>query len=374
MHELAFILKIIMKGIPEGLMVISSDYRVLYASPLIVQLIGLQGEEIGNRFCYQVLRQRGDPCEGMTHNCPLREVIKSGKPLHSFQSCLEVKKEEVPFTINYYPLKIEDRKVVQIIGVLTNLDEVNKMKSELGRLCRFAAMGELFHGIAHNLNTPLSAVMARGEMLVERLRQLKEGNQKREKGRDDSFESKLDKNIRDAEVIVTNSMKISGIIRNLMQKGLQEGEETPQMLNLSHLIKEELQFLESDMKFKHEIKKSYFLDESIPYIKGVYFHFSQSFTNIIRNAMESIDQSKVKELTITSKYDKNNIYIEIHDTGLGAKKVTKSHQPLTPREIRLNQTYELLKPYNAELKIKSKSHNNLYSFRIPYERDESTIK
>ncbi len=65
MDELAFILKIIMKGMPEGLMVISSDYRVLYASPLIVQLIGLQGEEIGNRFCYQVLRQREDPCGGM---------------------------------------------------------------------------------------------------------------------------------------------------------------------------------------------------------------------------------------------------------------------------------------------------------------------
>lgn len=374
MHELAPILKIIMSGTPEGLIVISSDYKILYASPLISQLTGLRGEEIYNKFCYQILRQREDPCEGITHSCPLREVTKSNKPLHSFQSCLNSKKEELPFTADFYPLKSEDGKAVQIICVMKNLDELKRVKSELGRLHRYAAMGELFHGIAHNLNTPLSAVMARAEMLEERLRKLKESDLEREKEREGSIESKLDKNLRDAEVIVANAMKLSGIIRNVMHKGLHEGEENLQMLNLSYLLKEELQFLESDMKFKHEIKKMYFLDESIPYIKGVYFHFSQSFTNIIRNAMESIDQSEVKELTITSKYDKNNIYIKFHDTGLVPKKVSQGDQPLNSREMRLTQTHELLRPYDAELKIRNKPHDNLYSIRIPYNRAGSTIK
>ena len=374
MHELAFILKTITNGIPEGLIVINSDYSVSYANPFISQLTGLREEEIHNKFCYQILRQREDPCEVMTYRCPIREVIESGKPLKSFQSYLSANKEEVPFTIDYYPLRDERGKVVKIIGVLKNVDELNKMKSELGRLYRFAAMGELFHGIAHNLNTPLSAVMARAEMLEERLRKQKEGDREGEKDKKSYFESKLDKNLRDAEVIVSNAMKLSGIIRNMMQKGLQEGEETPQMLNLSYLLKEELQFLESDMKFKHEIKKSYFLDESIPYIKGIYFHFSQSFTNLIRNAMESIDQSEVKELTVTSKHNKNNIYIEIHDTGLGTKKLTKGPQHLIPGEIRLNQTYELLKSYNAELKIRNKPHDNLYSICIPYKKIEDAIE
>lgn len=313
------------------------------------------------------MRQREDPCEGKIYRCPLRKVIKSGKLLQSFQSDLNAKKGGDSFIIDCYPLKNEDGKVVQIIGILKSGDELNKVKTELGRLYRFAAMGELFHGIGHNLNTPLSAVMARGEMLGERLRRLKGGDRERKKERESAFESQLDKNIRDAEVIVANAMKLSEIIRNMMQKGVQEGEETPQMLNLSYLLKEELQFLESDMKFKHEIEKKYFLDESIPYIKGVYFHFSQIFTNIIRNAMESLNQSEFKELTVTSKYDKHNIYIEIHDTGLeAAKNMTQGDQPLTPGEMRLTQCYELLKPYNAELRIRGKSHDNLYTIRIPY--------
>jgi len=235
------------------------------------------------------------------------------------------------------------------------------MKSESERIYRFAAMGELSQGIAHNLNTPLSAVMARAEMLVERLKEMKEGKG----GKEGSLESKLDKCLRDAEVIVGNATKLSEIIRNMMQKGLQEGEETPKMLNLSHLLKEELQFLEADMKFKHEIKKSYSLEESVPYIEGVYFHFSQSFANIIKNVMESIDGSDIKELTVSSRCDEENICIEIHDTGLGAGKVTQGHQPLTSGEKRWVQTCELLKPYDAELKIRSKPHDNHYIIRIP---------
>ena len=235
------------------------------------------------------------------------------------------------------------------------------MKSESERIYRFAAMGELSQGIAHNLNTPLSAVMARAEMLVERLKEMKEGKG----GKEGSLESKLDKCLRDAEVIVGNATKLSEIIRNMMQKGLQEGEETPKMLNLSHLLKEELQFLEADMKFKHEIKKSYSLEESVPYIEGVYFHFSQSFANIIKNVMESIDGSDIKELTVSSRCDEENICIEIHDTGLEAGKITQGHQPLTSGEKRWVQTCELLKPYDAELKIRSKPHDNHYIIRIP---------
>lgn len=256
---------------------------------------------------------------------------------------------------------------------LKDLDEVHKMESELGRIYRFAAMGELFNGIGHNLNTPLSAVMARGEMLVERLKKMKQDYRKLAETGEDSFESVLNKNVRDAEVIVANTLKLSGIIRNMMQKGVQESEEGPQMLNLSYLLKEELKFLEADMKFKHEIERKYLLDESLPYIKGVYFHFSQSFTNIIRNAMESLDQSEVKELTVTSKYDESNIYIEIHDTGsVAAENIAQGNQPSPPKEMRLAQIHELLKPYNAELKIRGKPHDNLYTIRIPYKSDGDT--
>lgn len=362
MKGLASISKFIMDESLKGLVVISSDYRVSFASSLISQLTELNDDEWQGKFCYQILRQKENPCEGMTSPCPLRQVIESGQPFRSFQRLINSRKEEVPFVVDCYPFKNEDGKVVQAVGMLRDLCEASNIESEMGKLQRFAAMGEVLPGIAHNLNTPLSAVMARAEMLVGRLEELKKG----EEGGAGSFESKLDKSIRDAGVVVANATKLSAIIRNMMQKGLQEREEACQMINLSHLLKEELQFWESDMTFKHELKKRYSIDDAVPFIKGVYFHFSQSFLNIIRNVMESIDQSDVKELHVGCKYDNDNIWIEIHDTGLEAKRIAEGHQPDTAAEKRLAQIRELLKHYDAELTIRSKPHDNLYTIRIPY--------
>ena len=146
---------------------------------------------------------------------------------------------------------------------------------------RLAGMGELLDGLAHNFNTPLSAVVARAEMLRDRLQGIKQETQTG--AADDPLLSKLDKSIRDAEVIVTNALKLSDNIKNMMNKRLHEDDDAPQMISLNQLIREDLQFLEADMKFKHEITKTCSLDESLPAVKGVYHHFSQSIIQIIRN-------------------------------------------------------------------------------------------
>ncbi len=86
MEGLASISKFIMGESLEGLVVINSDYRVSYASSLISQLTELRDGELQGKFCYQILQQRENPCEGMTSPCPLRQVIESGKPFRSSQS------------------------------------------------------------------------------------------------------------------------------------------------------------------------------------------------------------------------------------------------------------------------------------------------
>jgi len=151
-----------------------------------------------------------------------------------------------------------------------------------------------------------------------------------------------------------------------METALQEEEESPQMLSLTSLLQEELKFLEADMAFKHEVKKTYHLDESAPLIKGVYYHFSQCFTQIINTSMKSFDGSNVKELTVSSSHDDDNIYIEIHDTGLAPGQGVKECQSQSANSIWLTHIKTLLKPYNAELQISNKPHDNLYTITIPY--------
>ncbi|MDX1779475.1 MAG: histidine kinase dimerization/phospho-acceptor domain-containing protein, partial [Thermodesulfobacteriota bacterium] len=332
-------------------MIINSDYSVSYMSPRLYELSGMDQGEVNKRSCYQVLCQREEPCEETDSPCPLRQVVNTGEMCRSSQHYLAKGKEESSYRVDCYPLRNSKNEVEQVLSILSAEQDANDTQSTLNLLYRLASIGNLLHGLAHNVNTPLSAVIARAEMLGERVKKLNEEQATKTEEGDDTFTAKLDKCVRDAEVIVVNAMKISGIIRNMMNKRLQEEEDSPQMLNLTSLLKEELQFLEADMTFKHEIQKTYNLDESSPLIKGVYYHFSQCFTNIINTIMKSFDGSDVKELTISSKHNDDTIYIEIHDTGLVKDPDIPEGECQPSNGIWLKHAKELLRPYSGELTI-----------------------
>jgi nitrogen-specific signal transduction histidine kinase len=346
--------------------IINSDHSISYMSPRLYELSGTDQREINKKFCYQVLCQREEPCEEADSLCPLKQVLSSGEMCRSSQNCLTKGKEESSYRVDCYPLRNSKKRVVQVLSILKAAGDVNEAQSTLDLLYRLASIGNLLHGLAHNVNTPLSAVIARAEMLGERVKGLQEEQPTKTEEGNDKLTSKLDKCVRDAEVIVVNAMKISGIIRNMMNKRLQEEEDTPQMLNLTSLLREELQFLEADMAFKHEIEKTYNLDESPPLIKGVYYHFSQCFTNIINTIMKSFDGSDVKELTVSSKHNDETIYIEIHDTGSVQDSDIQEggNQPFNGTWLKYAK--ELLRPYNGELTVSNKPHDNLYTISIPY--------
>lgn len=228
----------------------------------------------------------------------------------------------------------------------------------LSKMYRLAGLGELLDGLAHNLNTPLSAVVARAEMLRDRLQGLRQ--ETANGAADDALTSGLDKSIRDAEIIVTNALKLADNIKNVMNKRLREDDDAPQMISLNQLIREELQFLEADMKFKHEITKTCSLDESLPAVRGVYYHFSQSIIQIIRNIMESLNGADKKELTITSRRQDSAIHLEFRDTGLDIGNACKD-----ACARRLENVTELLMPYGATLTVVRSPHNNLHTISIP---------
>jgi hypothetical protein len=335
-------------------------------SPRLYELSATDQKGVSKKFCYQLLCRREDPCEETDYPCPLRQVVSSGEMYRSSQNYLVKGMDEFSYSVDCYPLRNSANEVVQVLSILKAAGDADDTESKLNLLYRLASIGNLLHGLAHNVNTPLSAVIARAEMLGERVKGLKEEQPTEAEEGDNRFVAKLDKCVRDAEVIVVNAMKISGIMKNMMNKRLQEEEDSPQMLNLTSLIRDELQFLDADMTFKHEIQKTYKLDESAPLIKGVYYHFSQCFTHIMHTIMKSLDGSAIKELTVSSKHNDDTIYIELHDTGLVHGPAIQEGESQFSNGTWLRQAKELLKPYSGELTVSNKPHDNLYTISIPY--------
>jgi len=225
---------------------------------------------------------------------------------------------------------------------------------------KLAAIGQLATGIAHNLNTPISIILSNAELL-----QLKY-----------SDSPELDKIIRQVD-------RMGAIINGLLTKSKQEQIQYPQELDLNEMVENELEFLNSNLEFKHNIEKEYKFASHLPHIQAIYSDFSQSIMNILQNAIDAMYQCDTKKITIQTRTEGGHIYLSIADTGCGIdeRDINKLFDPFystkpSPLErkadeptgtgLGLSTVYNLLTPYGVEIQIDSKVGNGTeVTLKIP---------
>ncbi len=283
--------------------------------------------------------------------------------------------------------KLDTEKMIQDLKQMSDrlLNREKELQSEILELSKLSTIGMLAQGIAHNLSSPLLIILGRSELMREKLIHLRQKME--ELFRDERYKElqfmvkEYDQNIRDTEIIVENVAKLTEMIRNMMQKSRQDQTPDPQLINITSLLKDELKFLDADLFFKHNIKKHYEWNDSLPPFRGVYSDFSQSFINIIKNAVDAMYDSPQKELTVRTYHDHQAIYIEVTDTGMGIKEEEKpqifepyfSTKPLkaTGREpvgtgLGLHMVKLLLEPYKANITFSSRPGRTTFTIAIPY--------
>jgi len=215
---------------------------------------------------------------------------------------------------------------------------------------KLAEVGQLVAGIVHNLNNPLNGIMGYSQLLKAEVP-----------------ESAADK----CDQILSATENMKRIIDNILNKTRQEQSMQEKPINLNRVLNECLTFLQADPFFKHGVEKCIELSDSLPEIKGIYSDFSQSFSNLIRNALDAMRNTEKKKLSVRTFLKDNYIHVEIADTGIGIPEKDLEHifepyfttKPAVDeaREgetagtgLGLYMVRELLKKYNAEYDIKSR--------------------
>ncbi|MGD9486823.1 MAG: response regulator [Calditrichaceae bacterium] len=259
-----------------------------------------------------------------------------------------------------------------IEGIFVDITEKHNFKEreeqlqlELLNENKLAAIGQLATGIAHNLNTPISIIQGNAELLKLKY--------------DEAIE--IDK-------ILKQTARMSDLINTILTKGRKEQDTRDRILDINEILKDELDFLDANLYFKHHIEKEYHFEKDLPRIRGVYSDFSQSIHNILQNSIDAMRETKIRELTIITRSEKDYICIIIKDTGSGMTEdvqqklyvpffTTKS--PLNDANqnseiphgtgLGLSMTYNLLKPYGVKIDYSTKLNKGTeFIIRIPLNR------
>ncbi len=168
---------------------------------------------------------------------------------------------------------------------------------------RHSALGSMTKGVIHNLNGSLQILSMQIELL--------QGILSKEMGK--ANPALLVK----AQQCLAQADKMKEMIEVMTQKGIHDEQEGSQPVHLNHLLEEEVSLLKHDLFFKHEVHVEKAFSSRLPVLRGYYVDFSQGLLNLIHNALEAMEGTEERRLTLVTEVENGQIRIDIKDSGCG---------------------------------------------------------
>ena len=369
----------IFDAITEGIFMLDEEFNILRVNVAFAKMLGTTPAKLIGQKCYRVLHDRDEPPD----YCPQIETMRTGEP-----QIVEVREPTLKkdLRLSTHPLRDSKGNVLRLVQIVQDITLRKRLEAQLVQADKLSAIGRLAQGIAHNLLTPLTVIRGRTQLVFEEARECFEEMLPALLSQRGGRKSEMPPNI--AEVydnireelfaIKRGGKTMEEIIDNLMYKSRQEQEEHKQLVEINDLLWQELKFLNGDPRFKHYIEKVYNFCEAPLYIEGIYSDFSQSFSNIISNAIDAMEGCEKPVLTITTRCNEEYVYIDFHDTGVGIPLENIPHlfepfystksvngETLTGTGLGLHSCYQLLSPYGAQFVVKSKPGDTTFTVKIP---------
>lgn len=228
-------------------------------------------------------------------------------------------------------------------------------------------------GMIHNINGPLSVISGNAQLLEIGLEDvdmfLGSNYSTFPPSVYHELVKKIDRYRQYLSNILESGEKMRDMITSFLTKWKRDNTSLLEPLDINEMVRLEVEYLNADMRFKNDLKKQYVFTENIPPITAIYSDFSQTFHNLVQNALDAMYDSPVKELKLVTRHDDKMIYIEIHDTGCGIphENIEKIFTPFFTTKIPvegnghrpsgtglgLANCIDLMKSYNASFTIQS---------------------
>ncbi len=170
-------------------------------------------------------------------------------------------------------------------------------RQQIGRSEQLAAVGRLAAGVAHEINNPLTGVLAFADLLREK-------------------ENMDEQDQQDLELIIRETKRAREIVRGL----LEFARETPSVkapLNINDVVRQTTRLLG-----KREAFQNIFivedLSEDLPPVSGDKNQLQQVLVNLALNGCEAMPDGGT--LMISSRYEHGQLVVKVIDTGCGIQK------------------------------------------------------
>ncbi len=224
--------------------------------------------------------------------------------LKAVENAVKIKKLEE--SNNAYRNNLEDLIKERTLDLELAIKDKERLYEQVIQQEKFAAVGKLLYGIAHDINNNLSPIMLYAEALQEK-----------EKNLDDSSRKFIKNIIKSAACIESTILKIN----NFNRKKLIENPLSS--IDMQKLITDTIEIFNNEKNIENTIYITIKAAERLPCINGNMNEMQTILLELLKNASDAM--SNKGGINIEVIHDKENLIIEITDQGCGMTKEELRH-------------------------------------------------
>jgi nitrogen fixation negative regulator NifL len=332
----------ILAAMPEGVLVIDGNDRIILA----------------NKAFYKIFHRS----KRATVSKLLGETIHIDQLVNLYEAVKRGEDNDNTLEFRYRVRNLEkiiSCAVVKMDGECTLLTfiDISRDREEEEKLYltdRLASIGEMAAGLAHELNNPLTGILALSQLLVES---------------DISGEYK-----EDLQSIYGEAKRAASIVKNVLVFARNNTYENGQA-SVNEVVRDVLRLREHEEKVSN-IQVVTNLEDKLPDITIDRYQLQQVFLNIILNAEAAIkDTNRPGILTVTTERANDHVNIMFKDNGCGIKKhiMPRIFDPFfTTKEIGkgtglgLSICYSIVVKHGGKISVRSQvNKGSTFTIKVP---------
>jgi two-component system NtrC family sensor kinase len=285
-------LRALFDSLPISIYIIDPQFNLVAINLDRSQRVNRPPTLLVGRPCYQALYQRDEVCSG----CRVAETLAAARSTVRTQHSGEAGNDEPSeWEIHTYPIYDDHSQVIQAILIEQDITERHRLEAIVGQSEKLAAIGQLAAGVAHEINNPLTAILANAQLLQREI-----------PAPDDKQEL--------VGMILHAGSRAAQVVRSLLDLArLEQYEFLPTDVN--ETIHKALDLVRHEI-VSHCIQLTTHFSEDLPLVRASQNHLQGVWVNLMVNAVDAMeDQSG--ELHISTRCFENEISVVISDTGKG---------------------------------------------------------
>ena len=284
-------LRSLIDNLPDSLYIIDRMYRIVAINTSRASRVKSEPRYLVGKICFEVLYNRSEPCQ----NCHVPETFFKKKITNRTEREWLENSEAIEWDVNTYPIYDESGAVIQVILVEKDVTEKKRMEAFIAQSEKMAAVGQLAAGIAHEINNPLTVIMANAQILQ---RELPDQEDWREL----------------ADLMQRAGERALHSVRNLLNFARKEQLDfSPSSVN--ETIDQALEMLRHEI-LERSVTLSFEPDDTVPLISASPSNLQSVWLNLIINAIDSFEGVPGK-IRIKSLNKGKEIRVTITDNGKG---------------------------------------------------------